>query len=520
MTARVPVTFEPAGLTTWVAPGTKVSEAAMALGIIIPMPCGGHGVCGRCAVKVLDGDLEPPDDVERAALNLAPSGIRLGCRARVAAPVTIHPLVSSAETRVSRSGQAASDSVVVAAIDLGSTTVRALLADAVSCRERSRASVLNRQVRFGADVASRVTAALEGFSAELRDDAVTSIINALESACSAAGVIREDIVRAVIVGNPVMMALLIGCEVAGFAAAPFSVPGVLHDPNAAADVAALIAPRAAFAIVPAVASFVGGDLVAGLLAAGLACDSRSTLYVDIGTNAEIAWCAQRRLEVASTAAGPAFEGYGISHGGVIGPGAVTRISLDRTEMSIEVMGGGSAEWICGSGLISAIAMLRRVGHLDAGGRLWPSGPFADKFTTFENEVAIGLGAHGGPPYILQRDVRAVQTAKAAVVAGLASLAPASGEQAVTLVVSGSFGASLAAEDLVDLGIVPADVANVRIVEDGALIGAAAIALFPDLITEAAELAKRAHHVELASNDTFKRLFVAATRLQRLYLSGM
>ncbi len=519
MTARVPVTFEPAGVKMWVTPGTRVSEAAAASGIIIPMPCGGRGVCGRCAIRTLEGDLEPPDDAERAGLDSAPAGIRLGCRARIGAPVTIRPLVFGLGARGSAFERAAPDSAPVAAIDLGSTTVSVLLADAASGREIGRVSVPNRQVRFGADVVSRVTAALEGSYDELRHDAIASVIGALESACAAAGVTRENIARAVIAGNTVMMALLTGSEVAGFATAPFSAPDALRDPDAAADLAPLIAPRAALTIVPAVGSFVGGDLVAGLLAAGLACDVERTVYVDIGTNAEIASCAQGRLDVASTAAGPAFEGYGISHGGVAGPGAVTRMSLDGADVPMEVFGGGPAEWICGSGLISAIAVLRRVGHLDAAGRLWPSGPLADRFATFEGEVAFGLGAQGGPPYILQRDVRAVQTAKAAVIAGLLSLIQVLGEQAVTLVVSGSFGASLAPEDLVDLGVVPADAADVRVVEDGALLGAAAIALSPDLITEAVRLATRAHHVELASNETFTHLFVGGTRLERIGLSG-
>ena len=160
MTSRVPVTFEPAGVTTWVVAGTTLTDAARQAGIMVPAPCGGRGVCGSCGVSVLAGALASADEAERAMLVRARPGIRLACRATVVGPVTVRPLALDA-TSVQAPALVGSMAAgpLVAGVDLGTTSVAVALVDPRTGRELARASVANRQQRFGADVLARLSAA-------------------------------------------------------------------------------------------------------------------------------------------------------------------------------------------------------------------------------------------------------------------------------------------------------------------------------------------------------------------------
>ena len=188
MGTRVPVTFEPANVTVWVDPGVTLGEAARMAGIIIAAPCGGRGVCGSCGVRVLDGDLATADEVEVATLRRAGPGVRLSCRARVESAVSVRPIVVGPRTGgASTHGEAAS-LPLVAGVDLGTTSIAAVLIDPTTGQELSRAVVPNPQQAYGADVLTRMSAAIAGSSADLRSLAEQGIIGALQGAATGAGV--------------------------------------------------------------------------------------------------------------------------------------------------------------------------------------------------------------------------------------------------------------------------------------------------------------------------------------------
>jgi uncharacterized 2Fe-2S/4Fe-4S cluster protein (DUF4445 family) len=271
-------------------------------------------------------------------------------------------------------------------------------------------------------------------------------------------------------------------------------------------------------MLPPVAGFVGGDALAAALAAGLVDADEPKLLVDFGTNAEIVLAGCGPLIVASAAAGPAFEGAGISCGGPAAEGAVTKVTIHR-EGSVELTAIGSElpRWFSGSGVVSAVAELLRAGHLRADGLLVGQGPLEDRFTLVDGVVTVSLGGAGVCLSVNQLDVRSLQLAKAAVRTGIEAVLRSAGIGALALreiLVAGAFGSALHSADLVDLGVFPRDAATqIRSVGNAALEGAAVIALDPALLDVATTVASGARHVDLAGDPGFAAALMEATELK-------
>ena len=218
-------------------------------------------------------------------------------------------------------------------------------------------------------------------------------------------------------------------------------------------------------MVPPIASFVGGDALAGTLSAGMIDAAHPILLVDFGTNAEIVLAGAGPLVVASAAAGPAFEGVGVSCGGPAAEGAVTRVRIaEDGSVALEALGSAEPQWFSGSGLVSAVAELRRHGHLDASGLLIAAGPLASRFSRGPGDVLeVRLGDDESSCLVLtQLDVRALQLAKAAIRVGIEAVLAEGGVAASELesvLVAGAFGSALEPADLIELGVLPLGVAE-------------------------------------------------------------
>ena len=522
MALLVPVLFEPAGVMGWVAPGSTVAAAAREAGILLAAPCGGRAVCGSCGVRVLAGALDPPDAAELAGLNRAPADIRLACRATVSTPVTVRPI---AAVRVDEAKQPRllAGVPLAAGVDLGTTSVGVLLVELGTGREMARASVANEQQAYGADVLSRVSAALAGDGAGLQRAAESSIRNAFESASVAAGCVLADVLHVVIGGNTAMAALLAGVDVEPLSHHPFAAPqpGRELPPERVSQLG--LSPTCRVELVPPLAAFVGGDALAAALSAGLVEAERPQLLVDFGTNAEVVLAGAGGLVVASTAAGPAFEGVGGACGGPAVPGAVESVSVSEGEVVLETVAREPAQWFSGAGLVSALGALRASGHVLADGSMTGQGPLAARFSHDEAGVLgvdLGAGEIGDEAClrVSQLDVRAVQLAKAAIRVAVEDVLARAGVAAGDLesvAVAGSFGGALDVGDLVTLGILPATIADrARSVGNAALEGAAAMALDPSLFVLAEELCDAVVHVDLAAEAGFGEAFITATAFEQ------
>ncbi|HEY5472392.1 MAG TPA: ASKHA domain-containing protein, partial [Candidatus Limnocylindrales bacterium] len=383
----------------------------------------------------------------------------------------------------------------------------------------ARASVANQQSSFGADVLSRVSASLNGESEALRTLAENSILDALRAAGQAGNADVSRVERLVVAGNSTMAALLMGADVTSLASHPFTPP-VGGEPLAAdSALRAAVAPGAEAALVPPMAAFVGGDALAATVASGLVDVDAPALLVDLGTNAELVLARPDGLLVASTAAGPAFEGVGVSCGGPAVAGAVDRVEISGVDVRLHAIGDAEPRWFSGAGLVSAITALISAGHIAPDGAMVAQGPLAPRFARDEAGVlGVGLSAEGAPRIVLtQLDVRALQLAKAAVRAGIEALLRHAGLSATDLgevLVAGAFGAALEPADLVAIGVLPSNAASrIRRVGNAALEGAAAMALDSGLTKIAAQTAAQAVHVDLAADPAFNTGYIVATEFR-------
>jgi uncharacterized 2Fe-2S/4Fe-4S cluster protein (DUF4445 family) len=406
---------------------------------------------------------------------------------------------------------------VVAGVDLGTTTVAAQLVDADRRATIAASSAPNRQACFGADVLSRLSAAQGGMTEDLRNAARTSVSEVLDGAMKSADVAVDRLERIVIAANTVMASLFAGAGIEGLTAHPFH-----HDLHGREllGVGVLRAPyeHVETVLVPPVAAFVGGDLTAGLMAEGLASDADGVLYADLGTNAEVAAFVGGRGVVASAPAGPAFEGWGIACGGQQGPGGLVAVRVEDDAVLKPVFEGESETHLTASGLISAVATLRRMGHLDEGGLMHAEGPLSERFFVVDDMHAVSLNNNPSDRsvYLSQLDVRALQAAKAAVAVGLRVVAAEAGlgrHNLREVVVVGAFGGAVDAHDLVDLGILPGCAGSLtRAAPDAAVRGAADIALDIVLMDDARSIAGTVELVDLAGRSAFTQEYIEAIAL--------
>ena len=291
--------------------------------------------------------------------------------------------------------------------------------------------MLSKQQPWGGDVITRISAVMmdpdtldrlqEAASATLRELAV--------QVCDEAGVDPLSVYEVAIAGNATMTALLLGIDPEPLGVAPFVMTTATPPTVLAAEIGLAVHPRARAAMFPALGAYVGGDIIAGMLATGMDRDKRTRLFIDVGTNCEIVLSDGDTIVSTAAPAGPAFEGGAIRCGMRAADGAIEVIKLDR-DVELGVIGDVEPRGLCGSGLVDAVSELVRVGLLDATGRFIPddlakdSVPhLAHRLTKIGEERVFVL--HQPTPdtpvsetvYLSQRDVRELQFAKAAISTG-------------------------------------------------------------------------------------------------------
>ena len=284
-------------------------------GLSVAHPCGGRGTCGKCAVEIT-GAISPPDEAEQRA------GTRLSCRVILRGNATVTLLNTDAGMRIESESRA--DTVANrpmagrygAAVDIGTTTVALRVYDLENGALLGQAAALNPQRSIAADVMGRIDAATHG-ELSLLQKQITDCIATLLAEATADKDIAVDAL--VLSGNTTMLYLLVGREPSSLATAPFAADTLFDTETEILGIPAYLPP--------CIGAFVGADITSALLASGV-CDKKGTfLLCDIGTNGEIALVRDETLLVTSTAAGPAFEGVGISSGCMGVSGAIDRVPL-------------------------------------------------------------------------------------------------------------------------------------------------------------------------------------------------
>ena len=256
------------------------------------------------------------------------------------------------------------------AFDLGTTTVVATLLDLETGTPVAVSSMLNKQQPFGGDVITRISATMMDPAAlpALQEAAAATLSELASEVCAEGGVDPLNVYEVAIAGNATMTALLLGIDPEPLGVAPFIMTTARFPAVLAAEIGLSVHPRARAAIFPSLGAYVGGDIVAGMLASGMDRDKRCRLFIDVGTNCEIVLSNGDTLLSTAAPAGPAFEGGAIRCGMRAADGAIEVIKIGPDSVTLGVIGDVEPRGLCGSGLVDAVAELVKVGLLDSTGR--------------------------------------------------------------------------------------------------------------------------------------------------------
>lgn len=418
------------------------------------------------------------------------------------------------------------------AFDLGTTTVVGTLLDVGTGTPLAVASTLNRQQPFGGDVITRISATMMDDQAldRLREAAGATLAELATRVCREAGIDPAHVYEVAVAGNATMTSLVLGLDPEPLGVAPFVMPVAQPPTVLAADIGLTLHPRARAFFFPALGAYVGGDIVAGMLATGMDRDKRVRLFIDVGTNCEIVLSDGERIVSTAAPAGPAFEGGAIRCGMRAADGAIEVITLDpqagadAPAVTLGVIGDVEPRGLCGSGLVDAVSELVRVGLLDDSGRLVPdeaakeiAPALADRLARIGEERVFVL--HRPTPeadpaecvYLSQRDVRELQFAKAAISTGWSLLLEELGlehRDVQQVLLAGSFGSYLSPASAVRIGLVPT-LPVLRIVAAGNVAGEGAKMALLSVRERvgAAALLEEVTYVELSDRPDFNDAFV-------------
>jgi uncharacterized 2Fe-2S/4Fe-4S cluster protein (DUF4445 family) len=403
------------------------------------------------------------------------------------------------------------------AVDIGTTTVVVHLVDLGSGATLGAAAALNRQVAYGDDVISRIIRAGEPDGLEQLREAVVGELNVLVGRLAQTHDVRRDeIVTAVVAGNTTMVHLFLGLAPGEIRRAPYvpvaTLPPVLH----AEELGLRIHPRATVTAMPGVASYVGGDIVADVLAAGMDTTTELSMLIDAGTNGETVIGNRDFLICCACSAGPAFEGGGISSGMRAARGAIQRVEVTEDgAFACATIGGTPPRGICGSGLVDLLAAMLRAGWIDRSARLRVDAPLVRTGPDGPEIVVVPAEATaiGRDITVSNADLENLLRSKAAVYAGAALLARRLGVEMTDLervYVAGGFGTYLDIDNAIQIGLLPdVPVERVTFIGNGSVIGAKMALLSYEALRQAGDVAARMTYRELSADEAFMDEYVSA-----------
>ena len=485
-------------------PGEMLLARISAAGAFIDAPCGGNGRCGKCLVR------------------LSPGGEQvLACQTPVDGDIDVY-IPGEAEMDIADSGVIADRAPAVepprnmklgVAIDIGTTTVVAHLTDLTTGQRIATASGANAQRSYGADVISRIQHCADNGHDTLTRLIREQISSLIRRACAISGQRARDIGYLSIAANTIMEHLAAGYSPVGMGAAPF-LPITLFGGEFPAWEGLAASKSAKVYYAPAISSYVGGDITAGMLASGLKDAGGPAIYLDIGTNGEIVLKYGDTYYCCAAAAGPAFEGAEITMGMAAVSGAINHVEWDNG-LKISVIGNGMPYGACGSGLLDALALLVQSGAVDETGRLLDAGgidgEIAGHIDKIEGNNVFWLTRDGGGVYISASDVRKLQLAKSAIAAGIQTLLSHVGiteEQVKLFVLAGGFGSFMNQYSAAQIGMFPTCFLPVtQTLGNTAGEGAALALLSESTRAKLEDIRNRCVYIELSTNPVFRDQFV-------------
>lgn len=455
--------------------GTRLIECFIENNIPVAATCAGNGRCGSCRVKIIPAK-EPPNeqDILFIPQNLIRKGFRLACQYKITSNINVDLTKNRKKLKIMHSKQNQG-----LALDIGTTVIKGAAVNLKTGNIERISRVYNLQNSQGGDVLTRVSASLNG-----KYDLLCKLLNTSVKKIQYNLGIKDPSLTTV-VGNPVMLAFYLGKPVDGFAHHPFSgaiIKGeILENP-----------PRYIF---PIIGGFVGGDTVAGIMASRLYQQAQNSLYIDLGTNGEVILIRNKKIFATSTAAGPAFEGIGISCGCLAIPGAIDRVTYVKGKIGFRTIGNKKPHGLCASGLIDLLGILLKHDMLKANGRL---------------QKKIKLSSIN----VAQDDIRKLQLAIAAIHSGIKILlrkAKIKSSMVNNAVITGEFGSKLDISALFELGLLPKGIKKVIFKKDLPLLGAVEAIKDIRKFGNLEKIRRHSMHIDLAAQPDFQDVFISALK---------
>ncbi len=439
---------------------TRADRVLFDCGVNLPAYCAGNGICGKCKITLNGREclacrtyINTDSIIDYTQDEIVIQGVSEGMRSNFSQ----NPIVSEG---------------YAAAIDIGTTTIAVYIYKFPEGELVKSVCVQNEQTKFGADVISRIKFSQEGNREKLQAAVKETIQKALKG---------FDVRKFVVCGNTAMLHFLSGKDASPLAVAPYQSENLFGQWWGNAY------------LIRCASSFVGADITAAMLASGM--DNNATaLLVDIGTNGEMVLKRNDEKICCSTAAGPCFEGAGISCGIPAVAGAIDKVFIENGKINFTTIGGVKPIGICGSGLVDAIAVLIKTGIVDS------SGYMEENFYFPESEV-----------FISPQDVRNFQLAKSAVRSGIDTLmntAKVTAEEIEKFYIAGGFGSFLNIDSAVTTGLIPKALAEKAVaIGNAAGIGATMVLLRKEFLKKTQESAKSLKTLNLADSPYFMEKYI-------------
>lgn len=499
-------------------PGMLLSEAIQQSGIPFGLPCS-RGTCGKCKVRIIDGKVTEISDAEKKLLTIdeIEKGYRLACYTRIYSSVVIDTI--NKKSNILSTGRYKSPTFnpiikrneYAVAIDIGTTTIVINLFHGDSSQIVNSVSAINEQRSFGADIISRIDYSISHSHGMVHNVIISQINKLINILCKESCVENGDIKYAIVTGNTAMLYFFSNLNPKAIAFYPFSVQslfGCFMGNNFGLNMAS----DGKIYIPPCISAHIGADLVCAILASPMLDNGTTSLLVDMGTNGEIALYNEGIVKCCSTAAGPAFEGVGLSCGSTAVEGAICSVKYDMKTSTIKVktINDGLPVSICGSGIIDAISVFLSLGIIDITGRFLKEGHgFEKNLQIIDDQLSFKFD--DGSVYITQKDIRQIQLAKGAIAGGIETVILEAGLDVNDIddfYICGGFGTFLNIKSASNIGLIPCGINDkVVVLGNAALQGASLIILDNKNIKECEKIAKMCKYTELADSPIFKEKYL-------------
>ncbi len=463
--------------------------------IFINASCNGKGTCGKCKVDICD------ENEEKQSMLACKTMIKDQMNICIEENYKNYEVVAVYEFDFD-SVKSEEDTKFGLAVDIGTTTIAIQLVNLKTKKIEGTYSVLNSQAQFGADVISRIESAnkgnLEMLTGLIKYDILEGLTEMLTS-----GIAVEKITQMVIVGNTTMLHILLGLSCEGLGEYPFSFQTNKPITKSFVDLFINDMINCDVTILPCISAFVGGDITSGIFLLDFVHKKETSLFIDMGTNGEMALLFKGKIICTSAAAGPAFEGGNIRFGTGSVNGAISKLKYEMRKFTYETIHNEKPVGICGSGIMDFMGecvknkLVDRTGLLDE--------------NIYDEEVFIAMNKFGERIYITQKDIREFQLAKAAIRAAMETLFIKCGityDDIDNVYLAGGFGYKINIDNAMLVGVLPKEFKNKITASGNTALGGAVKYLFGNNREEdVAEIMSKASEIELANDELFNELFV-------------